>query len=1322
MVHGCVCDFPWTGYDCSHRECPRGDDPLTTGQEDAVQLVECNTTFRKQWLKLFSDSGQMRGGSFALRYGGEYTRPMPHNATAETLRARLRALDGVTDDDGDDAVGREQRRGPSGGGVRVAVTDSGADGEFVLRAWNLTFSDLADQAPLVPLYKQPEVQEAECAADRGFFTLRFPAPEPTGSAFSGICLGGPKAGNDCAHSDDCVGGLRTGEGSKCGPKTWEEVQLKFDATQAETVKALQSFSLIDRVRVNFSDIGPTADNNRGGYGLGGGKFCTPGGNTVTVEFLSTRLDVRNHGDVPQLVAIAGPSLKRQSTSVADLEGSVVLTQTFREVVKGVDSCSREEAQAVSCLASGGSFTVALPSSLATPTGDDDDADDGSGGSGRSEAGDDDGAITDSATTTVTLAFDATAREVKAALETLPLVENVTVVYAGNRREDGTFHLGGSFCGAGSAAHEVTVTFHALHEGFAHRLARLPGRGGRGGAGGDVPALAFDGSGLTHDSGAALPATATEVVKGLACEPLGDTFVVGSRDDDRVASAYVAEQPAQMASGVVHANQDGGHFALGFLGEATEPISASASAAEVTAALNALPTLRGNVAVSFSRQHACQSPANVMAVTFLGDFGVGAAAFRAGAVGRANRASLPPLSVDRHAMPSSFGGGVNGTWAAPRITVHTDGASDSTGTFFSRNATKESAVCSNHGVCQERLGVCDCFTTSDFGYDHAFSSSDGAGKAGARGDCGFEASPRGDPRDEWQVAGRGGGPTVKSAFSQAKQMVHEQSWGVKFPTTDCPGPVACSGHGHCSGPPSFTCACAVGWQQAPDCSERQCPRAPAWFDYPTERNRAHDKRGGGVECAGRGHCDRDAGECVCQAGFTGDACQFTQCPGRVLSMAAPGKIGSGALGHRVGGGGNGGVTECSGHGRCLDMGQLALLSATDRGNAAGLSYGADPNNPFTWDGKRVRGCSCDAGWTGADCGEQTCPFGDDPNTHDDVAEVQLLNCTATGGSFTLSFRSVVDSGSGTRVPATTEPLAHNASAAEVKAALEALDTVEEVVVKYSSESTHAFCLGGRDWENTPASSREVNIVSVRFVREGGDLPPLTADASLLTDAPFGDDAAVGGGSGVVHVASGGAEMHGVRSVAGSREHRECSGRGVCDRSTGICDCFPGYASGDGGNANARGVRGDCGYLVGDRLLRAVRGRGDSDPGRAHGLEDAGREGGSSGHGGHGLGGAYANAELPGFEDAASAARQARLRAAGDSGRGATSSAAVTAAASAVPGDGEENLPSSAQEVLAHVAQAVAGAHHHRSLLERAGRRLLALAFGQDSPLGEDEEFM
>lgn len=60
---------------------------------------------------------------------------------------------------------------------------------------------------------------------------------------------------------------------------------------------------------------------------------------------------------------------------------------------------------------------------------------------------------------------------------------------------------------------------------------------------------------------------------------------------------------------------------------------------------------------------------------------------------------------------------------------------------------------------------------------SFFSSDGNGNIGTRGDCGHATT------------------TI----------------------AQCPGEIACSGHGICQGPPNYNCICNDGWD-AGDCSE------------------------------------------------------------------------------------------------------------------------------------------------------------------------------------------------------------------------------------------------------------------------------------------------------------------------------------------------------------------------------------------------------------------------------------------------------------------------------------------------------------------------
>lgn len=83
-----------------------------------------------------------------------------------------------------------------------------------------------------------------------------------------------------------------------------------------------------------------------------------------------------------------------------------------------------------------------------------------------------------------------------------------------------------------------------------------------------------------------------------------------------------------------------------------------------------------------------------------------------------------------------------------------------------------------------------------------------------------------------------------------------------------------------------------------------------------------------------------------------------------------------------------MEPCSGHGRCLTISELAK-HAKQNGVLTPKSYGADPNNPYTWDAHRMMGCLCDEGYDGFDCSLRSCPAGNDPSVHTGEPEVRAL---------------------------------------------------------------------------------------------------------------------------------------------------------------------------------------------------------------------------------------------------------------------------------------------------------------------------------------------
>ena len=95
MVQACICDAGWEGYDCSTMNlCPKGDDPLTQGQVNEMQILECTCSDGTCDTETFR-LGFRRTGIFeTVEWTGDISALATASEFEEALVA-LKSIDGV---------------------------------------------------------------------------------------------------------------------------------------------------------------------------------------------------------------------------------------------------------------------------------------------------------------------------------------------------------------------------------------------------------------------------------------------------------------------------------------------------------------------------------------------------------------------------------------------------------------------------------------------------------------------------------------------------------------------------------------------------------------------------------------------------------------------------------------------------------------------------------------------------------------------------------------------------------------------------------------------------------------------------------------------------------------------------------------------------------------------------------------------------------------------------------------------------------------------------------------------------------------------------
>jgi len=316
------------------------------------------------------------------------------------------------------------------------------------------------------------------------------------------------------------------------------------------------------------------------------------------------------------------------------------------------------------------------------------------------------------------------------------------------------------------------------------------------------------------------------------------------------------------------------------------------------------------------------------------------------------------------------------------------------------------------------------------------------------------------------------------------------------------------------------------------------RTPTWFPVGGEtadgkqrqytKDTTFDNQHVYRECGGRGLCDRSTGECKCFSSFTGEGCRRTTCP-----------------------------NDCSGHGQCrTDANSFYYIGQTPKvryGNeipAYSKTVGA-PTWGIHWPWLKYQQCHCDAGYEGDDCSLRICPKGDDPETEcaDDLGvDVQKLTCLfgknggtlLTSAFFQLRFIDQFGAEYDTRPikvdVSGTMTSAENANS--IQDALEALPNfaIPEVEVDF-------------DMSNATAPTIDIAFTDGHNTGKQHMLQHVAASTCVSGSQPKFESVIAGGDLTCT-----------VTRTKASLDYKEsdtCSNRGICDQSTGRCNCFDGY---------------------------------------------------------------------------------------------------------------------------------------------------------------------
>lgn len=269
-------------------------------------------------------------------------------------------------------------------------------------------------------------------------------------------------------------------------------------------------------------------------------------------------------------------------------------------------------------------------------------------------------------------------------------------------------------------------------------------------------------------------------------------------------------------------------------------------------------------------------------------------------------------------------------------IHGLSFTDSTGGYLSMTSNEGTGTlheCSNNGVCNRETGVCSCFNSkienrllpsnnyqnAQDKYMYKMGNSDGSATnvEGGRNDC---------SRIE-----------VTATNCSESHILDPYTLGA---ATDI-----CNDNGYCD-PSTATCTCYDPLYSGINCKTIACPTGLAWWAEPVAAQDAHYM----ATCSNKGDCDHTTGKCICEDGYSGEACQRKDCPGFNSNSG----------------------DFCGGNGWCMSMSEIALMYGYSYGSEAdGTTFhpvsrvgitsttgsATDTTPPQTWDAHKWYECVC-----------------------------------------------------------------------------------------------------------------------------------------------------------------------------------------------------------------------------------------------------------------------------------------------------------------------------------------------------------------------------